>query len=284
MIKKVCITIDDLPCSEDNNFSYIAKVNNKIIHTLDRFNIKSTAFVNEEKLFKRPIEYSKHLDLLNLWLKNGHLLGNHGYSHLSLSKISLNSAKKDVLDGEKHLVQLLTKYNIPLKFYRHPYLDTGNNELQFKQFDRFLHDQGYIVAPVTMDSDCWLFNSALLKSNNTLKSSKIKIAYLKHLGRVIDYYENAAKQIFGYYIPQILLLHANYINSILLHDVIKIFIELGYQFIGLEEAIKDKAYSTKNNFFSSLGISWLYRWDYSKDQVVDWSQRPIAKSNQILLW
>jgi hypothetical protein len=38
----------------------------------------------------------------------------------------------------------------------------------------------------------------------------------------------------------------------------------GYQFISLEEALRDKAYGLEDRFIARAGISWLQRWAFTQ--------------------
>ncbi|HEY5534208.1 MAG TPA: hypothetical protein VIL99_04610 [Ignavibacteria bacterium] len=43
----------------------------------------------------------------------------------------------------------------------------------------------------------------------------------------------------------------------------------GYKFTTLEEALKDPAYLTKDEFYKKAGISWLDRWAYTQGKRGD---------------
>ena len=73
-----------------------------------------------------------------------------------------------------------------------------------------------------------------------------------------DYAEKAAVEVFGRDIPQILLIHCNELNAISLRASIARMRARGYQFITLEEAMKDAAYQTPDAF-AGPGGSWLSR-------------------------
>ena len=52
------------------------------------------------------------IKILKLWIKYGHLLGNHTYSHLSLSDTELEIFKKDVIKGTKISTKLIQYFAI----------------------------------------------------------------------------------------------------------------------------------------------------------------------------
>lgn len=63
---------------------------------------------------------------------------------------------------------------------------------------------------------------------------------------------------FGHEVPQILLLHCNELNSISLRESLARMRGRGYQFITLEEAMKDPVYQRPDTF-AGPGGSWLSR-------------------------
>jgi hypothetical protein len=63
---------------------------------------------------------------------------------------------------------------------------------------------------------------------------------------------------------QTLLIHANFINSDYLDDLIEMFRRRGYRFVTLEEALKDDAYRLPDTYIGPAGISWLHRWAREK--------------------
>ena len=63
---------------------------------------------------------------------------------------------------------------------------------------------------------------------------------------------------------QTLLIHANFINSDSLGDMIAMFRRRGYKCVDLETALKDEAYRLPDTYIGPAGISWLHRWTLEK--------------------
>ena len=68
----------------------------------------------------------------------------------------------------------------------------------------------------------------------------------------------------GREIKQILLIHANSINSDYLDDIAKMLEKRNYKFITLQDALTDEAYKLPDTFVKRNGISWLHRWALAK--------------------
>jgi hypothetical protein len=89
-------------------------------------------------------------------------------------------------------------------------------------------------------------------------ADRIKEAYLNQIDVGFEYAEKASVELFGYEIPQILLIHCNELNAITLRETIARLRKRGYEFITLDEAMKDPAYQRPDSF-AGPGGSWLSR-------------------------
>ena len=70
-------------------------------------------------------------------------------------------------------------------------------------------------------------------------ADKIKDAYINQIDVGFEYAEKASVELFGSEIPQILLIHCNELNAITLPETIARVRGRGYEFITLDEAMKD---------------------------------------------
>jgi len=273
--KSMAITFDDLPANRNVEIDELSDITNKIIHGLNRHHIKVVGFVNEEKLHLN--DSKERVEILKKWLSNGNELGNHTYSHVSLNAIPLPDYEKQILMGEEITKDLMLDAGLKEKYFRHPYLHTGLTKEVREEMDSFLSVHGYQAAPVTYDTDDWMFDrlyvEALSKKDLALAQETSK-KYLDHTKRKFEFYDEATRTIFDRNINQIWLLHANSINADNIDSLVKIAENHGFSFISLQEALKDKAYESADNYYLDYGVSWLYRWDYSNGLKVDWKNEP----------
>ena len=85
-------------------------------------------------------------------------------------------------------------------------------------------------------------------------------AYLDYMEAVAAYYEQQSVAILGREPAQTLLLHANALNAATLDDLAARLRKRGYTFVSLEEALKDAAYTSKDEYIGPAGMTWLHRW------------------------
>jgi peptidoglycan/xylan/chitin deacetylase (PgdA/CDA1 family) len=186
-------------------------------------------------------------------------LGNHTYSHIDLNDTPLPVFQQDVLRGEIVTRRLMAARGAAPRFFRHPFLRTGRDAPKKEAFEAFLSERGYRVAPVTIDNHDYLFARAYDLAGGTEKDRVIE-SYLRYMTAVISYYEEQSRAILGYELPQILLLHANSMNAAGIGRLLDVFTARGYEFISLDRALRDPAYSSKDTYLGPSGITWLHRW------------------------
>jgi peptidoglycan/xylan/chitin deacetylase (PgdA/CDA1 family) len=275
--KQVCFSVDDLPTVTYgiSDSAFHQEVINKLITSFRKHTIPAIGFVNEVKLYRdgdqrKPIPFQ--VNLLNRWVEAGLELGNHTFSHPDYNSTTLSEYSQNILKGELITRELLTRNGKSLTYFRHPFLHTGNSKEKSDSLNLFLAEHTYEVAPVTIDNEDYLFALAYHRANhkkdvNLVK--QIKADYVHYMEQKLHYFERQAQRLFGRDIKQILLLHASLLNADAMDSLASMFVRNGYEFISMEEALKDKAYATEITRYGNWGISWLDRWALSQGKKGD---------------
>lgn len=262
--RQIAVTIDDLPVvSTRKDLKNRQMITKNLLRHITKAKVPAIGFVNENKLYKDEKRDEQQVDLLRMWLKANLELGNHTFSHLSLHDNPLDKYEADILKGEIITKELLLAKNKQIRYFRHPFLWTGLTLEIKNDLAKFLNEHNYTIAPVTIDNGDWIFarayDNAFDKGDKKLMK-EIGAAYSPYLESKMDYWEHQSVKLFNREIKQILLLHANFINSDYFDDVAKMLKKRGYKFISLDNALKDEAYKLPDNFVRKAGISWLHRW------------------------
>ncbi len=264
----IAVTIDDLPVvSTRKDLKNRQQITKKLLNHINKAKVPAIGFVNENKLYTGEKRDEAQVDLLRLWLNANLELGNHTFSHLSLHDNSLEKYEAEILKGEIITKELLAAKNLKMRYFRHPYLWTGLSLDIKRDLGVFLSEHNYTIAPVTIDNSDWLFSSAYDKAfdkGDKKLMKQIGASYVPHLEAKMDYWERQSVKLFGREIKQILLLHANFINSDYFDDIAKMLKKRNYKFVTLEESLKDEAYKLPDTFVKRNGISWLHRWAIEK--------------------
>lgn len=270
--RAVAFTIDDLPAgaSEFMTAAEITTMTAGILGTLKQQGIPAVGFVNARKLFTKPGETDARIQALQMWLDAGFELGNHTYSHMSLNAHTLRDWEDDVVEGEPLLRQMLAQHKMTLRYFRHPYLDTGRDVQTKREAEMFLTQRGYTIAPVTLDAWDWEFAGVYddaKKRGDEADEKQIVAAYLQYSNAIFEYDERASTQILGYEPRQIILLHGNNLEAEHIGELADVFRKRGYKFVTLAEALSDKAYSLPDTYVGE-GTGWLEHWAISLGHVI----------------
>jgi peptidoglycan/xylan/chitin deacetylase (PgdA/CDA1 family) len=264
----IAITFDDLPTvSLENDMSVRREITQKLLKRVTDAKIPAIGFVNEEKLYTNGKLDEAKVKLLRQWLDAGLDLGNHTYSHMNLNENPLEKYEDEIIRGETVTKGLLKERGRQIRYFRHPYLMTGNT-LEVKQkLAEFLAAHGYTIAPVTYDDDDYMFarayDIAKRKGDDKLRA-EIGAAYVPYLESKFDYWERQSVALFGREPKQILLLHANSINADYFGKVAEMLKRRNYKFITVGEALTDEVYKQPDTLSQNWGISWLHRWALAK--------------------
>ena len=262
--RSVAFTIDDLPAgaAERMTGAEITDMTARLVATLKQQGISAVGFVNEKKLYKWG-EVDERIKALQMWLDAGFELGNHTYSHMSLNQHPLRDWEDEVVQGEPVIRLLLAQHNMKLRYFRHPFLQTGRDLQTRRDAEAFLAARGYQIAPVTLDAWDWEFATVYddaRKRGDTGLQKEVADSYLAYSDAVFAYCEQLSRQIMGYEPRQIILLHGNQLEADHIGDLANVFRKRGYRFITLEEALGDPAYSLPDTYIGEEGTGWLIHW------------------------
>jgi peptidoglycan/xylan/chitin deacetylase (PgdA/CDA1 family) len=247
----------------------ITEMTTKLLAVLQQEKVPAVGFVNERKLFYNWGEVDERIKVLNMWLDAGFELGNHTYAHTSLNKLGLKEFEESVVQGETVTRLLLAQYNRQLRYFRHPFLDTGRDLQTRREAEAFLVARGYRIAPVTMDAWDWNFSGVYddaKKRGDAALQQEVVTSYLSYHAAVFDYYEKLSKNLLGYEPKQILLLHANNLEADHLGELLEMLRKRGYRFITLEDALNDDAYGLPDTYVGEEGRGWLEHWAITRGQ------------------
>lgn len=259
--RRVAITLDDGPVvNELTDLANYQKVSAALIGAIEAEKVPVTIFINERQLNVQG-QRDGRAAVVAQWLDAGVDLGNHTYSHPDLNKVPLWQFEDDLIRGEVMMRSLLEERGRKLVWFRYPFLDSGASPEVHQAILAFLEQRQYRVAPITVDYSDYRFaglDIRLRRAGQEDTAEKVKQAYLEQVDAGFEYAEKVSQELFGYELPQILLIHCNELNSVTLPDTITRLRKRGYSFVTLQEAMTDPAYQRPDTF-AGTGGSWLDR-------------------------
>jgi peptidoglycan/xylan/chitin deacetylase (PgdA/CDA1 family) len=234
-VREIAMTIDDLPlvASQMNtpgNQQRSTERFLKMVKVLSDNNVPAIGFVIGGAIEKGQWAF------LEEFRKAGFMIGNHTYTHHSLNQIGADKYIADIARAEKTLAPIMTEP----KYFRYPYLAEGNKVSKPKVL-AYLTENHYTVAPVTIDSKDFQFNEQLYRIPYRSREAYLKQLKPRYLAYIWQQTLRAEKRSKDRPVKQILLIHANLLNSYALNDIIQMYKKNGYTFISLTEALKNPA-------------------------------------------
>ncbi|MGH9716350.1 MAG: polysaccharide deacetylase family protein [Candidatus Acidiferrales bacterium] len=268
--REVAVTFDDLPAPSDSVVSYtpeaLQAMTARLLAELKEYHIPAIGFVNEDKLDRG--DFNQRVDILKMWVNAGFSLGNHTYSHVDIDTTPLASYELDFLRGEEVTEPLLLAKGMRERYFRYPFLDVGKTLEIARAFKQFLKRQGYEVAPVTINNQEYMFAAVYahaMATGDTVTADRVAASFLTYMNQVFDYFEKFSVETLGYEPRQVLLLHADEIDTDEMGNLVQLMRAHGYRFISLRNALRDPAYRMPDRYDDEMdgGVSWIEHWAFT---------------------
>lgn len=237
---QVSITLDDFNWFDIPQMSADAR-NRALLDSLKAHSVKAAMFV-----CGKYVDNEKGRGLLSAWDTEGHLIGNHSYSHLEYPDVDFERFSQDVLRGEA----VINKHPQFKKIFRFPFLKEGNTAEKRDKMRGFLKAKGYRNGHVTIDASDWYVDIRLrarLKSNPNADLTPYRNFYLDHIWERSLYYDDLSRKVLGRSVKHTLLLHHNVLNGLFLNDVMEMFKKKGWKLINAEDAFRDPVFESSPN-------------------------------------
>ena len=270
---EVALTFDDLPAlTLFTSQPWTDDLNLRLLAGLRRHHLPATGFVNAGKL-NQGLRARQVADLQR-WLAAGMDLGNHTFSHESPNQIGAERYIADIIRGEPVLRELLARRGQRLRWFRHPYLETGAPEPVRAAIDTWLAGHGYRVAPVTIDANDWEFAEPYedaLAHRDEARAAAIRAEYLAYTEQTIAWDQKASNSLFGRQIAFVMLLHGTRLNADCIDQLAAILARRALTPVSLDRALRDPAYRTPDRYAGPDGIDWMERWSRAIGKPLPWS-------------
>jgi peptidoglycan/xylan/chitin deacetylase (PgdA/CDA1 family) len=246
LAQEVALTFDDLPAHGPLPPGMTRlDVAKSIIATLKSANApKVYGFINAVKLEQVPEDRA----VLEQWRAAGFLLGNHTYSHMSLTDNSPEAFEKDIVANEPTLRSRMG--NEDWHWFRYPFLWEGETLEKRDAVRAWLKDHGYRVAQVTLDFEDYAWNAPYARcmaKGDQQAIAWLKSSYLDTARQYIEADQKMSQILFERDIKHVMLLHLGGFQTVMLPQLIDLLKQKGFRLVTLEEAESDPAYESNPN-------------------------------------
>lgn len=255
--RPLLITVDDLPVAAVSlhpDPSERERITRGLLAVLKKHHIQAVGLVNGA-----PLKEPEQTRLLDLWLADGHELGNHSYSHPSLPQKSAEAFIADVEQERGLLAKYLGSKGKTLRFFRFPFLREGETLEKLRAVRAYLAESQQRALPVTIDNQDWSFEQPFVQGK------PVSAEYQEVLHVAVRTAEARGDKLVGGVSPQILLLHANSVGVAEWDRLFTWLEQTGHRFATADEVLTHPIFSEPHEFIGSHGPSL---WDRLIDKKV----------------
>ena len=238
---QLAVTFDDLPAHgalpAGQTRLQIAQL---ILATLKQQKLPPTyGFINAVKSEEHP----ETMAVLEAWRAAGQPLGNHTWSHPNLATTQADLFEAEIQANQPILRNLMGTND--WHWFRYPYLQEGETVEKHRAVRKWLADNHYQVAELTIDFEDYLWNEPYARCtarNDQAALQELHDSYLATAEEYITLYRAYATRVFGHDIPYILLMHIGAFDAKMLPELLALYRQRGFSFITLPQAAADPAY------------------------------------------
>ena len=284
---RVLVTIDDLPIASGRMHPDDAgreQLTKDLLAVLRKHEIKAVGFVTW-----RNVRDAAGERLLDLWLKDGHELGNHSYTHPDYPRTDAEAYVADMEKARVALAAFLEARGRRLRFFRFPFLREGDTAAKLARMREWLTATGQTSVPVTIDTQDWSFEEPWVtaqRTSDTARMARLGEDFQHALRLQSLLYTSAGDALFERPTPQILLLHANAVGAAQWDALFTWMKGRGFRFATADEVLSDAAFQEAPTFLARHGgshwdrIRHVRRQARAREQIVELLEKQEAAWNR----
>jgi len=241
---EIAFTFDDPTTDGDANLTW-REVNQRMLAALSGNNLKAILFVCGER-----VDSESGRQLVAAWDGEGHLIGNHSYSHRNFNAstdadgsniVTLAEFGADALRNEL----LIRDYRHFTRLFRYPFFKEGDTVEKRDGMRAFLLAHGYRIGRATIDASDWAIAARLQKRVEAQPHADLsgyRDFFLQHIWERAQFYDSLAQRVVGRPVRHTVLLHHSALNALFLSDLITMFRKKEWKPVDAEYAYKDEVY------------------------------------------
>jgi peptidoglycan/xylan/chitin deacetylase (PgdA/CDA1 family)/ketosteroid isomerase-like protein len=279
------VTVDDLPIAAGTLHPDDAsreRLTRDLLAVLRKHGIKAIGFVTW-----RNVRDAAGERLLDLWLADGHELGNHSFTHPDYSRLETEAYVADMEKARATLAGFLESRGHHLQYFRFPFLREGDTPAKLARMREWLQATGQRSVPVTIDTQDWSFEEPWVtakRAGDTARLSRLAEDYQHALRLQALLYTGAGDALFARATPQILLLHANAVGAAQWDALFTWLKGRGFRFAPPGEVMADPAIAEAPAFVGRYGGSLWDRIRHVRHQALAREQITELLQHQAADW
>lgn len=235
--KRIALSFDDAPRGAGAFLDPDARAK-KLTTALKRAGVKQAVFFVNPGNIGQPGHGDGRANL-DRYVKAGHVLANHSWSHPKLGSTDADAYLAD-LDRAEAWLKPRPGYR---PWFRFPYLDEGGKDKVKRDAIRAgLKARGLINGYVTAESSDWNIESltiAAKQAGKTIDMQALRDLYVESHVEAAEFYDALAVKTLGRSPAHVMLLHETDIAALFIGDLVKALKAGGWTIITADEAYAD---------------------------------------------
>ena len=249
--KRIALTFDDVPRVRGPLFTPDERTR-RLVEQLRRAKVTQAAFFVNPGSLDRPDGVGGE-QRIAAYVAAGHVIGDHGFSHPSLTKIGVAAFLADVDRSEAWL-----KGRAGFRpWFRFPFLDEGGSDRAVRDAVRAgLAQRGLSNAYVTVDGSDWNMEDQLrraVQAGKPVDRRALRDLYVETMVRSADFSDALARRVLGRSPAHVILLHETDLAALYIADLVKALRRDGWTIVTAEAAYRDPLAATAPETPSAQG-------------------------------
>lgn len=234
--KRIALTFDDVPRGTGAFLSSDQRTE-ALIAALRRAGVRQAAFfVNPGKIEQGDDTGPRHI---HAYVAAGHVIANHGYSHLHLNATPTAEYLADI-DRAHAWLEGRRGYR---NWFRFPFLDEGWRDKPKRDAVRAgLRRRGLRNGYVTVDGSDWNIEAlavAAMKAGKPIDLAALRTLYVETMVEAANFYDRLAVKAIGRSPAHVLLLHETDIAALFVEDLVAALRADGWEIVTADAAYAD---------------------------------------------
>src|SRR3954468_3173829 len=216
--KRIALSFDDVPRTP-GAFMTPQQRSERLIAALRRARVSEVAFFVNPGNLQQPWGVGRE-GQIQAYVRAGHVIGNHSYSHPHLSEIGATAFIANI----DQAAQWLNGRPGYRPWFRYPYLDEASRDIPTRDAVRAaLRDRHLQNGYVTVDGMDWLLDSLISQAHSTgqaIDMNALRDLYVRILVESAEFSDRLARDALHRQPIQVVLMHETDIEALFVADAV----------------------------------------------------------------
>jgi peptidoglycan/xylan/chitin deacetylase (PgdA/CDA1 family) len=235
--KRIALTFDDIPRAPGAFLTQEERAN-RLIAGLKGARVRQAAFFVNPGFLANPERVGGEARI-GRYVRAGHVLANHSFSHPALTAVAAEEYLADIDKGEAWLKGREGRR----PWFRFPFLNEGRNDKSKRDAVRAgLKARGLQNGYVTVDASDWHLEQLAVeakKAGKAIDMDALRDLYVESHVEAAEFYDGLARQTLGRSPAHVLLLHETDLAALWIDDLVAALRRAGWEIVSADEAFDD---------------------------------------------